>query len=165
MCRTLILAALIAGGIACGLASAQEPELAFVSNRNSTNVEAYSIDPATGSLIALPASPFDTGQMGNVSIAVDQAGRFVYVANYGATNTIAGFSIQPFSGALVALAGSPFAATPYLARITVDPLGRYLYSISPSIGTVSAYRIDSATGKLTLVQALTLQPDAFFPEQ
>jgi probable HAF family extracellular repeat protein len=163
MCRTLILAALIAGGIACGLASAQEPELAFVSNRNSKNVEAYSIDPATGSLIALPASPFDTGQMGNVSIAVDQVSRFVYVANYGATNTIAGFSIQPFSGALVPLAGSPFAATPYLARITVDPLGRYLYSISPSISTVSAYRIDSATGKLTLVQALTLQPEAFFP--
>jgi probable HAF family extracellular repeat protein len=163
MYRVIVLLTLLAGGIACEHALAQENQFAYVANRDSENVQGYKIDPVTGALIALPASPFNTGQMGNVAITIDEVGRFVYVANYGATDTIAGFRIEPLSGKLVPLAGSPYPATPYLARITVDPSGKYAYSVSPSINTVTAYRIDPITGRLTLLQALTLQTAAFFP--
>jgi 6-phosphogluconolactonase len=162
MWKNFTLAALLSGVMGGGLASAQI-QLAYVANVNSKYVEGFEVSPVNGSLLRLPSSPFDTGQTSNYSIAIDQVHRFVYVGNYGSTDTIAGFKIEPFNGALIPLSGTPFAATPYQARITADPLGRFVYAISDQPDKVTAYSIDAATGQLTHVQTLTGQQGTDFP--
>jgi 6-phosphogluconolactonase (cycloisomerase 2 family) len=70
------------------------------------SVYGYAIDAGTGMLSALPGSPFDGGPL-PYSVAVDPAGRFVYVGNDDA-NLLSVFSLDPVTGALAPIADSPF---------------------------------------------------------
>ena len=84
-------------GTAIGLASALAPlraQFAYVTNFSDSNVSAYTIDPATGALTAIPGSPFSAGA-DPVSVAVDPSGKFVYVANNAVGNIVSGFTIDP----------------------------------------------------------------------
>ncbi len=118
-------------------------------------VSAYTIDSGTGALTPIAGSPFPAGMI-PVGVAIDPAGKFVYVVNHGSDNT-SGFAIDQATGALTPIEGSPFPTGMGPAQMAIDPTGQFAYVsncgntgnchvIRP--GSVSAYSIDSATGAL-----------------
>jgi 6-phosphogluconolactonase len=121
----------------------------YAANFYSSNVSAYSINPATGALTAVPGSPFATG-MNPWHVVGDPTGRFAYVANAN-SNNVSAFTIDAATGALSAIPGSPFAAGSYPKSLAVDPTGRFAYVANANSNNVSAFTIDAATGALTAV--------------
>lgn len=106
------------------------------------------INAATGALTIVPGSPFAAGVQllgESVSIAVDPAGRFAYVAN-APDNTISVFTINAASGALTAIPGSPFPGKAGL--LIVDPTGKFIYELHSSDSTISGYSINATSGAL-----------------
>jgi 6-phosphogluconolactonase (cycloisomerase 2 family) len=78
------------------------------------SVAGYTIDTATGSLTAVPGSPF-LGGMVPVGLTVDSKGQFVFTANQGSSSnnfagTVSAYTIDANTGALIPVPGSPFAA-------------------------------------------------------
>jgi 6-phosphogluconolactonase len=141
-------------------------KFAFVANKCSDiacstligSVSIYSVDSVTGSLTAVPGSPFSVGRS-PAGPAVDPSGRFVYVVN-NQDNSISSFSVNPGTGALSAIAGSPFPTDPSPLGISIAPTGDFAYvlsSCSPTICSsgheVSVYAINGTTGVLSLVQS------------
>jgi DNA-binding beta-propeller fold protein YncE len=85
------------------------------------NVSAYTIDGTTGALTAVVGSPFPAG--GNpISVTVDAAGQFAYVANL-LSNNVSAYIIDGITGALTAVVGSPFpgGSRPYSVTTTAGP--------------------------------------------
>ena len=109
-------------------------QFAYVANEDANNVSGYKINAANGELTALEGSPFTTGEAGPTSVAVDPAGRFLYVTNqYLQDNDVAGFRIDCTSGKLTPVPGSPFAAASGPSAIAIDPSGRICLRLEPWI--------------------------------
>ena len=126
MHKVFVWITLLAGVIACGHALAQESQFAYVASTNSETLLGFRIDAVTGDLTPVPGSPFATGQLGNHSVVIDQAGRFVYVIS-GEDNVI-GYKIEPFTGRLTPIPGGTFVITKVQA-LAIDPLGQYAYGV------------------------------------
>jgi 6-phosphogluconolactonase (cycloisomerase 2 family) len=129
------------------------PKFAYVTNLNSDNVSAFSINPANGALAALGTQTYATG-VGPFGVTADPRGKFLYVANGISSSTgTAARSISAFSigtdGTLTSVPGSPFPAGEGTTGIVVDPSGRFLYAANYYDYTVSAYSIQPTTGALT----------------
>ncbi|MGH7867438.1 MAG: lactonase family protein, partial [Candidatus Dormibacteraceae bacterium] len=130
---------------------------------------AFSIDPATGALSAVPGSPFSIST--NISLgsmSIDPTGKFLY-ATYSAHNEIAAFSIDATSGTLTAVPGSPFSlggsATMIVTTIAVNASGKFLIvGLEPgAVGNcLDVLSIDSGTGALALVPGSPFPPAALF---
>jgi 6-phosphogluconolactonase len=130
---------------------------------------AFSIDPATGALSAVPGSPVSIST--NISIrsmSIDPTGKFLY-ASYGDHNEVAAFSIDATSGTLTAVPGSPFtvgaSATTLVTTITVDASGKFLIvGLEPgAVGNcLDVLSIDSGTGALTRVPGSPFAPAAVY---
>jgi len=147
----LVVAAIMAG---CCTSQGAPSEFAFVSNEDSNNLNAYSIDGGTGALTQVTGSPFagDTGPRG---VAVDPSGKFLYMANES-SNDISAYTINASSGALTPVPGSPFAEGEeeenYGPRgVAVDPSGKFLYVANEVGNNVSAFSIDATSGALTQI--------------
>ena len=89
-----------------------------------------------------------------VTLAAAQ-NQFVYTNNQSQPNTITGFLINS-DGSLTQIAGSPFATggngqngTDQALAVTTFPGKNYLYAANGGDGTISAFRIDPATGDLS----------------
>lgn len=94
---------------------------AYVPNRFSNNVSAYTVDATTGALTPVTGSPFPAG-VEPVSLTIDPTGQFMYVAN-SASNNVSAYIIDPDTGALGEVVGSPFPAgiQPQSVTITAGP--------------------------------------------
>jgi 6-phosphogluconolactonase (cycloisomerase 2 family) len=98
----------------------------YVATSTSTSqVWAYTIDPATGALSAISGSPYPAGQNSS-SVAVDPSGQALFVSNEVSSN-IAVYEIDNFSGQLVHEAQPPVASGTYPIWLGVDPYGSFLY--------------------------------------
>ncbi|HEV3092558.1 MAG TPA: beta-propeller fold lactonase family protein [Candidatus Cybelea sp.] len=75
---------------------------------NGPSVLGYRIDPETGALRPLPASPYANAGLGN-GITVTPDGAFLYVTNF-ASRSLTGSTIDRATGALWPIPGSPFEA-------------------------------------------------------
>jgi 6-phosphogluconolactonase (cycloisomerase 2 family) len=154
-------------------------QCAYVANQLSNNVSAYTVDPATGKLGAVAGSPFAVVALPK-SVAADPAGRFLYVANSGAGNSlwISAFAINASTCALTEVPGSPFPPIPlsftFLAptAVAVHPSGNFLYMTSLT-GEVACFVIDHTSGALsqctgsfapagTLTNSIALHPTGNF---
>ena len=123
----------------------------------SGGLAAYTI-ASGGTLTSISGSPFSTGTQ-PYSIAVNNAGTYVYVANRG-DSTISGYSIAS-TGVLTALSGSPYSSGTAVAALGMDSTGTYLLAAatggSPDL---SMYTFDAATtGKLDLATSTTTGTD------
>ena len=124
-------------------------KFAYVAGGDGT-VAAFTVDSLGGMLTPVPGSPFPAaaesgmGWMAGAVLAIDPAGKFLYVLG---NNSLCAFTIDPASGALSAVAGSPFSLNGRNAyAIAVDPSGQYLVAASESSAWVFA--IDGSTGAL-----------------
>lgn len=86
---------------------------AYVADRYSGTVYAYTIDDTTGALTAA-GNPLGAGMDPSV-VDIDPSGKFAYVASYVSSASITAYPIEAYSidasnGALTAVPGSPFTA-------------------------------------------------------
>lgn len=125
------------------------PRFAYVANRGSNNVSAYSVDAATGAMAAIPGSPFSVGNA-PVAIAVDPTGGYAYVVNQ-LDSTISAFVIDRSSGVLNAVNGSPFATGSEPTSVAIDPTSTFVYVTSRGTNTVSVYALSASSGALTQI--------------
>ncbi len=143
------------------IAVAPQGGFIFVANSGSNTVSQFSIDPNTGSLIAIgtPISVTGVNVPGQTpqAIAVDPSARFVFTAN-STTNNVSAFSIIPGIGALMA-AGDPVSTGGSSPQaLVVDTTGQFLFVINQSSNTISAFSINAGlmgTGALTLLSSNT----------
>lgn len=131
------------GGFSVGSADGQ-----FLFNAGHGLVQAFSIVPPTGQLVAVPGTPLGTGGSAG-PIAASSDGKFLYVANQN-EGTVTVFAIGA-GGALSLVSGSPFAIDPGAQSIALTPDGRFLY--------VAAFTVTS-TGANQTVKGYVVNPAA-----
>lgn len=159
---------LIATIIGCGTAvvdgflipvGGEQAKFAFVvnshpdSNVAGVTISAYTVNPSTGALTAVPTSPFNTkasGGGGTLFIDVDPTSRFLYVPNRGA-DSVSVFSIAA-SGALTEISGSPFnTAGSDAFAVKLHANSQFLYVANRSSDDITVFSI-GPSGALTPVE-------------
>jgi 6-phosphogluconolactonase (cycloisomerase 2 family) len=126
-------------------------------------VAAFSIDPTSGELTAVPGSPFSVGGVPN-AVAIDASGRFLIVGLLGGGpgNCLAVLTIDPGTGTLTAVPGSPFGPLHSCGVVAADPSGPFIYAGTVSTNTpatVFVLSIDQATGALAPISETPI-PDS-----
>jgi 6-phosphogluconolactonase (cycloisomerase 2 family) len=104
-----------------------------------------------GRLLPLPGSPYSCGTDCR-ALAVDAAGKFVYVADYAA-GAILGFAINPTTGALTAVAAAP-SVTGSHPTAAVISCRNILFVTNEASNNLSAFAIDPVSGALTPVPGM-----------
>ena len=87
-----------------------------------------------------------------VSVAVDPAGKFAYVANWTGNDTegsVSMYTIDATTGVLTPTGTIATELSP--TSIAIHPSGKFAYVTNSGSNSVSMYSIDSATGTLTLI--------------
>jgi 6-phosphogluconolactonase len=126
------------------------PPVAYVANRGTNDVSAYTINTATGVLTPVTGSPFPAGTNPS-AVAVSPNGRFAFVSN-ASTNNVSAYSINAATGVLTPVTGSPFStggAAP--SAVTVSPNGAFAFVANLGSNNVSVFTINAGTGALTAV--------------
>ncbi len=111
----------------------------------SGGVAAFAIDATTGALIAISGSPFSTSGPPTGMVA---SSSFIYLSSE--SGAIDGFLIGS-SGALTEVPSSPFGSGTSSSSIVVDSSGQFVYVANKQASTIYAFRIDSSTGRLTVL--------------
>ena len=121
----------------------------------NNKIAGFAIDPNTGSLTALPGSPFATGHnpqsMALVPVTLVGGQEFLYTANVQ-DGTISAFTVDGSTGGLTPVSGSPYVSGTSLGGLAVPTLPiLFLYAADPQAKAVRAYTIDGNTGALSPV--------------
>lgn len=125
--------------------------LLYVVDEDDDYVLTYPFDSGTG---ILPATPTQATLAGTspAAAAMNPAGTFLYVANFG-SNNVSGFVIgttaQQGLGSLTPMNQAPFTAELGPMSAAVDPSGQFVYVVDHDSNQISGYRIDATTGNLT----------------
>jgi 6-phosphogluconolactonase len=91
--------------------------------------------------------PGFTGRNSTAELAIDKAGRFLYVGNRG-SDSIAIFAIDPGTGKLTRKENVPSGGkTPRNVRF--DPTGNWFFAANENSGNVTEFKVDKASGHLT----------------
>jgi 6-phosphogluconolactonase len=122
----------------------------FSINELNSTITSYAWNGRTGALTpgasvsTLPAN--FQGTNSTAEIAVDAAGSFVYGSNRG-HDSIAVFAVTP-SGTLSLVEHTPTGGrTP--RNFTIDPTGRWLVAANQESSTLTVFRRDATSGRLT----------------
>jgi 6-phosphogluconolactonase (cycloisomerase 2 family) len=149
-----------AGVTALGFHPYKRALYAVLSSANA--VVTFTIDAATGDLTIVPGGAGNSG-LDPTSIAITPDGRFTYVCYYDPTGTghVSAFSIDAATGKLLVPA-TQYQDGLHPSDLDLDGSGRYLYASNSGSNDVSLFRIDPATGVLTLgtPKASGLEPNA-----
>jgi hypothetical protein len=136
----------------------QNSQYVFVAETNqTTTLESFSLNPATGVLTPNPGNPFPERQS-PTAIAVNPAGNLVFVANAPDDN-VSVFAVSS-TGALTELSNSPFSASDAIrpTALAVDVSGKFLYvanlesNADANSGLLDVYSI-APNGTLSAVDA------------
>jgi 6-phosphogluconolactonase (cycloisomerase 2 family) len=130
-----------------GLATDADANFLYVSNPDANTLSGYRVDHS-GELVKIVGSPFRVQGANPQGMVVDPRGKVLYVGN---TNMIWSYRIDPESGALASIGSVQAGSQP--VSLSVDRFGQYLYAANADSGSVSAYRIDGATGALSQVKS------------
>jgi 6-phosphogluconolactonase len=128
----------------------------FVPDLGSDRVVIYEMNPDDGALKPHGHGDVPPGS-GPRHLAFHPNGRFAYVANE-LSNTVTAFEYDGRAGSLKAIQttdGLPKELQKNLctnAEIYIHPSGEFLYVSIRGLDAVAAYRIDSQTGHLTLIE-------------
>ncbi len=119
---------------------------------NSGYLVSASINPATGELTALPASPSSAGTLIVYEGVFDPTGSYLYFAleSWTPTGFLATYPVDLATGAIPTTA-NPIATGGILpVRPVIDAAGKFLYASNLN-GGVAAFAISPADGSLTAV--------------
>jgi 6-phosphogluconolactonase (cycloisomerase 2 family) len=154
-----------------GIAIDPQTRFLYITLLNSSAVEGYTIDAASGALTPIPGSPFPAGNTPMHAI-VDPGGKFLYVSNYNdAMGTISAFAIDSATGVLTAVAGSPFATQanfPGPSAFAFAGSGKFLYvGLAGTVNgndLIAGFAVNTTTGALTQLGGSPFTGD-FNPQQ
>lgn len=145
-------------------------KFAYVANTDLFNtgggVSLLTINATTGALTFMgnAAGLTNAGILAPLSIAVDPSGKFAYVANEGgfAPTNVSMFTINSITGGLEFI--GTIATGGRAISVTVDPKGGFAYVASQttppgSVGNVSMYAINAATGALSFIGTIPTGTD------
>ncbi len=136
----------VAGSTPTDIVVDPKSRFVFVAASGSNSILAYTLNSTTGLLSPVAGSPFAAAPGTPLGVAVDPAGKFLYVSS-GAAG-IKAFTISS-SGVLAAGPAIAGAATGSTA-LRFNSAGTFAYSVD-GISAVSAYSADASTGVLTLL--------------
>jgi 6-phosphogluconolactonase (cycloisomerase 2 family) len=119
----------------------QTGQFAYVANQTDDTISAFVIDSTTGALGLVSGSPFATGGIAPVAVAVDPNGVYLYAVENG-SNEVAVFTIDAASGALTATALA-IATGNSPAAIAIHPNNQYAYVANSADDTLTAYTLSS----------------------
>ncbi|MEV4927142.1 lactonase family protein [Streptomyces roseoverticillatus] len=137
---------------------------AYVANELDNTVVVCAYDPSTGDLSPGPArhtgSGSGTGGTRNypAQILVGKSGRFAYLANRG-HNSIARYAVEA-SGARLRLLNTVPVDGDFPRHIAFSPDERLLFAANQRSGSVTVFRADPGSGRLTLSGAPYTAPGA-----
>lgn len=137
----------------------------FVANGQDNTISSFTVNPDGTVKAAGTATALKAPALNPVGLAIDAAGKFLFVANQGTFN-LTQTSPTPVKGSISVLAVngttlSEIAGSPFLTEqpadvigsgpvsVAVAPNGNYLYVANQFTNTVSAYSLSS--GALTLL--------------
>jgi 6-phosphogluconolactonase (cycloisomerase 2 family) len=129
----------------------------YVANLEDGTLSGFTIDASTGELTAMSGSPFGvantiTTTVPVTSAMVEASGKYLYVTTLASGNNVYGYNIDGTTGVPTsAISGSPFAAGDKAVFVVSDSTGDLLFVGNQSSSSVSGFKIDKATGALTLV--------------
>jgi len=115
----------------------------------------FTFDTSTGSLVASQQLTFGSGNTSDNALAIDKAGRYLYIGRTGDNGGIAVYTIGS-GGALNSVAGSPFTSGNQPNALVIDSTGKYLYAANRGDNNISGYAI----GTNSTLTALTASPYA-----
>ncbi|WKU46106.1 lactonase family protein [Streptomyces sp. VNUA116] len=127
-------------------------KFAYLANELDNTVVVCAYDPATGDLSPGPARPTGSGTGGTrnypAQILVGKSGRFAYLANRG-HNSIARYAVEA-SGARLRLLNTVPVRGDFPRHIAFSPDERLLFAANQRSGSVTVFRADPGSGRLTL---------------
>jgi 6-phosphogluconolactonase (cycloisomerase 2 family) len=139
-------------------------------NQASSTIAVMAIDSA--GTLSMVGSPVATGGLAGTRPGIFMYERrrsvfyFPLAAPQGTPSppapSIAAFAFNLTTGALTPLAGSPYSSNGATLFPWLHPLGKFLYQVNGSTGTLQRYSIDQSTGVPTLVGDVTTPADAPF---
>jgi 6-phosphogluconolactonase (cycloisomerase 2 family) len=136
-------------GNAGAVALTVHPRLGFVYVANGSganSITGYAINPNTGTLTAIPSSPFAAGAY-PYKLTIDASGRFGYVTNRN-DNSVYTYSINQTTGALSEIPGARVATGSSPLILTLHPTGRFAYVPNLDSANLSVFEVDLTTGVL-----------------
>jgi 6-phosphogluconolactonase len=119
---------------------------------SANDLNAFAINITTGTLTAVPGSPFLSGSS-PASVSIDSTGKFLYTSNGGAGNgpdqseSISEYDINATTGALTAIAQDNCSYPPFFVgnqcnAVLADPVAGFLFGTA-SAGVIDAFSIES----------------------
>lgn len=140
------------GGSNYGITVDPSDRFVYVANASGNSLSAYTIDPTTGALTPINGSPFAAGT-GASSVAVDPAGRFLYLTG---SNDVFMFNIDSSSGApalsrTIRGRSSPSSIALATGTTPVAYTPKFAYVANNGSNNVSAYTIDENTGAIAAI--------------
>lgn len=140
----------------------------YVSSTDDETIFQFRFDAGAGSL--QPNDPPFIKLSGNQDprhMALSPDGRFLYVTTEAGGRVVC-FAVDGATGRLtekssIGMMPDSFSGGPLTADIHITPDGRFLYATERRLHTIVAYRIDQASGALSLIEATVSEkvPRAF----
>lgn len=133
----------------------------YVANLQDGTFSGFMIDGTTGALQAMGGSPFGVSTTTSTiiplsSLVVDASGKYLYITALNSGNNVYGFAIDGTSGVPTApVTGSPVAAGSGAAFVVNDTSGQLVFVGNQTSNSLSGFKIDAATGVLTLISTTT----------
>ncbi len=133
----------------------------YVANLQDGTFSGFMIDGASGALQAIGGSPFGVSATTSTiiplsSLVVDASGKYLYITALNSGNNVYGFAIDGTSGVPTApVTGSPVPAGSAAAFIANDTSGQLIFVGNQTSNSLSGFKIDAATGVLTLISTTT----------
>lgn len=133
----------------------------YVANLQDGTFSGFLIDGTTGQLQAMGGSPFGVSTTTTTiiplsSLVVDASGKYLYVTALNSSSNVYGFTIDSTTGVPTAFAsGSPIAAGSGAAFVVNDTSGQLIFVGNQTSNSLSGFKIDAATGALTLISTTT----------
>jgi 6-phosphogluconolactonase len=115
-------------------------------------VSSFTVNSCTGVLNPTSPATIATG-INPEDMAVDPLGRFVYVANLVSNTsdeaTISMYTLNPITGVLTPTSPATVPTGFFPQAITIDPMGKFVYTANSDDNTVSMFAVNQTTGVLT----------------
>ncbi|MCK1733141.1 beta-propeller fold lactonase family protein [Bradyrhizobium sp. 138] len=141
---------------------------AFATNLGSDQVLSFAFDATAGTLTPNdPPAHKVPEKSGPRHFVFHPGGKFVYLL-HELNGDVAAFTYEAKSGALDEIQRTTalpdgFSGKPWGADIHITPDGRFLYASERTTSTLTAYKVDAASGKLTTIGSVPTekQPRGF----